>query len=91
MIKKTSSKHNAERIFKIEQHLAKSIKKREQAVFDRFPLPFTLLSAFGLVATFYGFEHIIDTIPILAENPMILLATGVVVLVTTGTLYKKLQ
>lgn len=58
--------------------------------FDRFPLLFTLLAGFGLVATFYGFERLIDKINILSRNPFILLATGVLILVLTGTLYKKL-
>lgn len=64
--------------------------KRRNAVFQRFPLVFTLLGAFGLVATFYGFEHLIDQIPLFIEHPVILLATGVVTLLFTGTLYKKL-
>ena len=58
--------------------------------FGRFPLLFTLLGAGGLVATFYGFERLIDKIDLIADNPFILLASGVLVLILTGTLYKKL-
>lgn len=64
--------------------------KRESA-FERFPLIFTMLGAFGLVATFYGFEGIIDQIDFLNRNPFILLGTGVLTLVVTGTLYDKLK
>jgi hypothetical protein len=63
---------------------------RTRGVFQRFPLVFTLLGAFGLVATFYGFEHIIDQIDFLANNPFLLLVLGIGTLVFTGQLYKKL-
>ena len=69
--------------------LSRSLE-RTRSVFGRFPLPFTLLGAFGLVATFYGFEGIIDRIDIFADNPYILLITGVAILAVTGQLYKKL-
>ncbi|MCA9360860.1 hypothetical protein KC730_03150, partial [Candidatus Kaiserbacteria bacterium] len=59
--------------------------------FARFPMIFVLLSSFGLVATFYGFEKVIDQIPYFNENPHMILMTGVVVLVLTGALYKKLN
>jgi uncharacterized membrane protein len=72
---------------KVENAL--KIQERKEAVFTRFPLLFTLLGAFGLVATFYGFEKVIDQTG-LSENPWILLAIGLVVLIFTGTLYKKL-
>lgn len=57
---------------------------------QRFPLLFTLLGAFGLVATFYGFEGLIDQFEVLSNNPIILLIIGVLTLGLTGTLYKKL-
>lgn len=60
------------------------------SVFKRFPLLFTLMGTFGLVATLYGFEHLIDKIPLFVNNPYLLLATGILTLVVTGTLYKKL-
>lgn len=59
-------------------------------VFKRFPLLFTLMGTFGLVATLYGFERLIDQIELFVENPLILLGTGILTLVLTGTLYKKL-
>lgn len=67
----------------------KLLNPRKNA-FERFPLLFTLLGAFGVVAIFYGFEHMIDRIEFLADNPFILLGTGVLALIITGTLYKKL-
>lgn len=66
------------------------LEQKRQGVFDRFPLLFTMMASFGLVATFYGFERLIDKVDLLADNPFILLATGVLTLIVTGTLYKKL-
>jgi hypothetical protein len=74
----------------ITQELLHKLIKQRDSVFKRFPLLFTLLGTFGLVATFYGFQHIIIEIPLLANNPYITLATGLIVLILTGTLYKKL-
>lgn len=74
-----------------EKLLAQHLAKRRKAVFARFPLVFTLLGSFGLVATFYGFERLIDRIQLFSDYPIILLGTGVTILIFTGTLYRKLQ
>ncbi len=74
---------------KAEAMMAQELN-RTRSVFQRFPLVFTLLGAFGLVATFYGFEHIIDQIDFLASNPFLLLVLGIGTLIFTGQLYKKL-
>jgi hypothetical protein len=78
-------------IRKTEQKIVTSVERRRQAVFERFPLLFTLLGSFGLVATFYGFEGLIDRFDLLANNPLLILITGLLVLAGTGSLYKKLQ
>ncbi len=67
----------------------KFIQQRD-SVFKRFPLIFTLLGTFGLIATFYGFQHLIDKVPVLANNPIITLGIGLIILLLTGTLYKRL-
>ena len=67
----------------------KLTKHRDNA-FNRFPIIFTLLASFGVVATFYGFEGMINKIEWLADNPVITFAAGVLVLIVTGSLYKKL-
>jgi len=73
-----------------EEQVLQKFEQRRQGAIQRFPLLFTLLAAFGLVATFYGFEGIIDRIDVLANNPVILLLVGILTLGLTGTLYKKL-
>jgi hypothetical protein len=67
------------------------IGERRDRLSERYPLVFTLTGAFGLVATFYGFEGIIDRIDALANNPYFILGTGILALVITGQLYKKLS
>ncbi len=74
-----------------EKKLVQKVGERRRAVFERFPLVFTLLGSFGLVATFYGFERLIDKVDLFSNNPWILLGTGVTTLAATGTLYKKLM
>ena len=61
------------------------------SVFERFPVIFILLSSFGLVSTFYGFEKVIDTIPFFVDHPRMILLMGITTLVATGSLYKKLN
>ena len=72
-----------------------SVSKRvlgiRDSAFTKYPLIFVLLSSFGLVATFYGFEKVIDNIPFFVENPNMILISGILVLIITGTLFKKLN
>lgn len=86
-----SLREREEALIAKEKAIAERLSKDREAAFERFPLLFTLLGSFGLVATFYGFERMIDQIDVFADNPLILLATGLVILVGTGTLYKKLN
>lgn len=74
-----------------QSELMRELVNTRNSVFARFPLLFTLLGTFGLVTTLYGFQHILQKIPLIANNPFIALATGLVILVFTGTLYKKLD
>ena len=84
-------KTSSQAIIDKEKALLEKAGKGREAAFNRFPLGFALLGTFGVVAIFYGFEGLIDRIDILANNPWILLATGLAILAATGTLYKKLQ
>ena len=66
------------------------LQKEREVAFKRFPFLFTLLGSFGLVATFYGFEGLIDQVPFFNNNPVLILITGLIILLLTGGLYKKL-
>lgn len=83
-----------EEIYKIKEatkNAGNTLGAYKQTAFHKFPLLFVLLSSFGLVATFYGFEKVIDSVPILQNNPIWILAVGLLALWITGSLYKKLS
>lgn len=73
------------------KRVVETFEKNRKEVFRRFPILFIFLTTFGFVAVFHGFENMVDQIPFFANNPATLLFTGIVVLLFTGTLYKKLQ
>ena len=67
-----------------------AIRPLRDSVFRRFPVLFTLLTTFGVGATFFGIERIITDIPWLNTHPWVIFWSGIALLVLTGTLYKKL-
>jgi hypothetical protein len=79
-----------EKVKKAEEKVLGGFIRRRQSAFHRFPLLFTLMATFGLVATLYGFERLIDEVKFLNDNSFILLGVGILTLIITGTLYKKL-
>jgi hypothetical protein len=66
------------------------LRKEKQDSFKRFPLVFTLLTAFGVVITYNGIHGLIEKVDWLNRNPAIPLVVGILILLFTGTLYKKL-
>jgi hypothetical protein len=45
------------------------VRPYRRSVFRRFPTLFILLVTFGVSATFFGFERIIISIPVLSAHP----------------------
>ena len=72
-------------------HVTEHAKVLRNSTFNRFPILFSMLTTFGLVATLYGFEKVIDRIDFFTTYPEVLLLIGVATLAATGTLYKKLR
>ena len=66
------------------------LQSRRQTAFQRFPVTFTLLGTFGLIATFYGFQGLVDQVEYFQSNPEIVLIGGVLVLFLTGRLHHEL-
>ncbi len=62
-----------------------------RSTLERFPLLIIGLSTFGLVSVLYGFEKLIDSIPWLADRPLVILTVGLCALAVSGTLFKKLS
>lgn len=69
----------------------KYIDKYRQNILSRYPLLFSFLVTFGVVAVWYGFEAMINMIPFLAGRPILVFFLGIIILLFTGTLYKKLS
>lgn len=60
-------------------------------VFSRYPLLFALLIVFGVTMVTQGIKDLISEIPIFQNSPLVMLLFGLLVLIITGTLYKKLE
>ena len=58
-----------EGITKVGTNVTKQAKGLRDSTFTRFPIIFSLLTTFGLVATLYGFEKVIDNISFLSNHP----------------------
>jgi len=65
------------------------VVKKEQRKLRHIPLLVPLLGSFGLVATFYGFEKILDQ-TFLVEQPIVMIGIGIVLLIFTGAAAQKL-
>jgi hypothetical protein len=66
-------------------------RQYRDSAFGKFPVLFALMTTFGLVSTFYGFEKVIDGITFFEQNPQMVLVAGLVTLSITGTLHQKLK
>lgn len=75
----------------LEEQLHTATTPVRERVLRRFPILFTLLTTFGVAAVFFGFERIITEITFLYDRPWLILSIGIVILLTTGTLYKILD
>ncbi|MFZ2522950.1 MAG: hypothetical protein WAW92_01025 [Minisyncoccia bacterium] len=60
-------------------------------VLRKYPLIFAFLVTFSFSAILHSFGLIIDDVPLLREHPYYLMLVGILVLILTGTLYKKLE
>ena len=58
--------------------------------FKRFPIIALFVVTFGTSMTFFGIERMIIEIPWLDRHPLSIFIIGVLTLMLTGTLYKKL-
>jgi hypothetical protein len=74
----------------IDDRIMEKISKSKQNAFTRYPLLFSLLAAFGLVITNNGMQGVISKLSWLNNNPYVTLIVGILILLFTGTLYKKL-
>lgn len=60
-------------------------------VFSRYPLIFALLIVFGVTMVTQGIRDMLSKISLFDNNPLVMFSIGLLVLIFTGTLYKKLR
>ncbi len=85
------SEHDKISFTEAEIRFIKKLDEQRVKAEDKFPLVTALIATFGFVSLLYGFEKLIDSVDLLADNPAILLVLGLVILGVTGTVYKKLN
>lgn len=73
------------------QELNDYMHRQSRSVFDQYPFIFSMLGTFGVVSILYGFDAILDEFPLMKEHPVIPLAVGILILIGTGNLYKRLE
>lgn len=76
---------------KIVRNLNDSSGKYTRPIFQRYPLLFAFLLTFSVSAILEGLRFFFEKISFFRENPSILILIGIVILIITGTLYKKLE
>lgn len=80
--------HEVEQLtLKVNNHMG----KKTRSAFDKYPLTFTFLVLFGVMSVLHGFDDIVFKIPLLNDNPIFIFILGLIILIFTGTLYKRLQ
>ena len=75
----------------IDDKIIEKAARRRESIAEHYPLTFGIIGTFGVVSIFYSFEKIIDNIPLLANNPWILLSLGMSTLLITGLALRKLS
>ena len=73
-----------------EKKLLKRLSRHRDHAAKKFPLGFALIASFGLVTTMNGLQKMLEKVPIINNNPWISFVVGLIILIATGTVYKKL-
>lgn len=75
----------------LTKQLNDHIEKQGKGVFKRYPVTFALLATFGITAVSSGIKEIVEGMETFNQHPLALLFIGIVVLIFTGSLFKKLS
>lgn len=65
--------------------------KRSKSVFNRYPVAFALFVVVGVTLMSQGIKGLLFEIPFLNNSPLLMFLVGILILIITGTLYKKLD
>lgn len=66
-------------------------RRHRRTAFEKHPFFFSTLGLLGLVATWQGFDDVIERIDYFDANPGSLLIIGLVILLMTGRLYRQMD
>jgi hypothetical protein len=69
----------------------KMMAPHAKTVFHRYPITFGLLILLGVTALQLGLKEVISDLGLLDINPIYLILIGIIILIITGTIYKKLE
>jgi hypothetical protein len=69
----------------------KIMNSKTRGVFNRYPLTFSFLVLFGVMSVLHGYDAVIFKIPFLNNHPVLVFFIGLLILILTGSLYKRLQ
>lgn len=73
-----------------EKKLLQRLSRRRDYAAKKFPLGFALIATFGLVTTMNGLQKLSEKVPVLNNNPWISIVVGLLILIASGTVYRKL-
>lgn len=88
------NKEQLDPLRKVEELTSKAnevFSKKGKSVFERYPLLFALLVIIGATMMSQGIKELIFKISFLQGKPVTMLAVGLIILILTGSLYKKLE
>jgi hypothetical protein len=75
----------------LSNQVNKIMAPRAKNVFRRYPITFGLLILLGVMALHEGLKGVMKNYGLLDGNPWYLILIGLVILLITGTVYKKLE
>lgn len=88
------NKEQLDPLKKVEELTAMANQKfseKGKSVFDRYPLTFALLVIVGATLMSQGVKELLIKTPLFKDEPFNMFLVGVLILIITGTLYKKLD
>ncbi len=80
--------HHAENLAKESNIYMGKVTKN---AFKKYPITFSLLVLFGVTSVMHGYDALIKEIPLFDQHPILLFFIGLVILILTGSLYKRLN
>jgi len=75
----------------VTDDLNRFFHRNGKSVFNRYPVMFALFVILGGTLLSQGIKELIFEVPFLKENPSYMFLSGLLVLIVTGKLYKKLD